>query len=318
MNFWELLEPPGSDYRHMQVSGKLAHPFHLPAAECEACGQHVSTLDTVLPYECPTTLRQHPLLTDHDAVVSLKEFRKLEKQFMAEFGIRNLREPKLTPGACLQPAVLNVPAVPKADFLWSNLWSGLSSIVVSGRVHQVFLAQAKAAVALCPVTLGKVGKASASSAPRIPRSGEPEDMMDTYPARETAGIGPYYQLLVIAQSGYPPGTEPGPSCPSCGEALEQDWKAENSMARQRSRRQQEAWDKLTTKDLEAAWNGDAIFRLAGRGSVLVANPLKVQLEEMGATNLSFREFPAPPPPTLPKSRAARLRKLKALRKAGAR
>jgi hypothetical protein len=76
-------------------------------------------------------MRRHSLLTDHDAEIPIKEFRKLERKLVAELRKTGFKSPALMPSACLQPGFLDVPSVPKADFLWSDLWSGLSSIVVS-------------------------------------------------------------------------------------------------------------------------------------------------------------------------------------------
>ena len=71
MKFWQIEEPPGSDYKHVWVSGKLYHPFRLPSVECDVCGETVSSFNAVLPYECPTTMREHPLFSDHDATNSV-------------------------------------------------------------------------------------------------------------------------------------------------------------------------------------------------------------------------------------------------------
>src|SRR6516164_2966687 len=122
MTFWEIREPAGSDYKHVHVSGKLEHPYRLPDVECEKCGVSVcSYYDVVLPFECPASFRENCLLKDADNEVSLKSFKELVKQIAAK--LPKSAGSRLTPQACFQPGFLDVPSVPKNDFLWSDLWS---------------------------------------------------------------------------------------------------------------------------------------------------------------------------------------------------
>ena len=66
MTFWEIREPAASDYKHVHLSGKLEHPYRLPAVECEKCGTSVCRYyDVVLPFECPVSFRENHLLTDN-------------------------------------------------------------------------------------------------------------------------------------------------------------------------------------------------------------------------------------------------------------
>lgn len=98
---------------------------------------------------------------------------------------------------------------------------------------------------------------------------------------------------VLAKSGYPPGTEPGPACPTCGACLERDWKAEVSMAQKRDNLRQEMWRNLTGKMLESIWTGSPIFRLADRSTLLVTEELKERLEGLKVTRVEFRPYPRP-------------------------
>ncbi|MEI7730859.1 MAG: hypothetical protein WCO56_14895 [Verrucomicrobiota bacterium] len=295
MKFWELKEPWGSDYEHVKVSGKLHHPYRLPTAICEACEEKLSEWNTVLPFECPASMREHPLLTDSEAEVPLKEFRKLEKTISAEMHHAEFSKLKLRPGACLQPGFLDVPAVPVMDFLWSDLWSGLSAILVNERVVDLVGTLCKDSVVFCPVNLRKVGKRAAKTAPRLPKSGEPEDMMQHYPAGKASGVGPYYHMIINAQSGYPPGAAPTFLCSTCGTELPPDWKSEHSPSREHYRKQQEAWTNLTASILESIWDGAPIFRLADKGTVLITDTLKTRLEEIQASNVCFHVFPTTQP-----------------------
>ncbi|MCX6886211.1 MAG: hypothetical protein NTX27_14350 [Verrucomicrobia bacterium] len=135
MTFWETREPASSDYRHVHVSGKLDHPYRLPTAKCEKCGESIGEFDAVLPFDCPASLRKNPLFTDKDSEVPIKEFQRLAKKIVAEAGEPGAKAAKPVPGACLQPGFLDVPSLPNVDFLWSDLWSGSSSMVVSERVR---------------------------------------------------------------------------------------------------------------------------------------------------------------------------------------
>ncbi|HYG35509.1 MAG TPA: hypothetical protein VEC99_12025 [Clostridia bacterium] len=311
MRFWELVEPSGSDYKHVQVNGKLEHPYRLPAAECDACGSSVAEWNVVLPYACPDSMRKHPLLTDPDAEVPIKAFQKLERELATELRRSGVKKPALAPGAFLQPGFLDVPSVPTSDFLWSALSSGLSTVVVSDRVGSLLQEHCKSTdIALCPVTPRRIGKRSAKSTPKLPKSGEPEDMMKEYKAAKVVSVGPYYELVVLAQSGYPPGTEPGPVCRVCGESLRQ--------APEYYSLQRRAWDNLTPAVLESVWGGASIFRLVEKGTLLVVDELKKRLEEMRLSNICFREFPISRPSAALNRRPARLPTVRKSQKGGGR
>ncbi|HYG35249.1 MAG TPA: hypothetical protein VEC99_10720 [Clostridia bacterium] len=286
MTYWEIKEPEGSDYKHVHVSGKLDHPYRLPTAQCEKCGQSVCSLDVVLPNECPARFRENRLLTNVESDVSIKEFNKLTKDLAVELQRSGTKIPKLLPGACLQPGFLDVPSIPSADFLWSNLWSGLSFIVVSERVRASLEKLPTRDIAFYPVTFRQVDKRSAKSPPRISASGEPEDVMkEIGVANKIYSIGPYYQLLVLAESDYPPGAEPRSVCSACGEETDPDWEAKDT-----------AWDNLTAEVLVSISKGYHIFKIPGRGAVYVTEAFKNLLEHLGATNVGFKLFRAPKVP----------------------
>jgi len=295
MKFWEMDEPSLGDYKHTYINGKLNHPFRLPAVNCEACGESVWEFDVVLPYQCPLPLRKNRLLTNCEAEVSMKEFRKLERDIVRQLRRDGIERPTLAPSACLQPGFLDVPASPTADFLWSDLWSGITCIIVAKRIKSLMESAGIRDIAFCPVTMRKVGRRSPKTPPRVPRSGEPEDLMNDIKSSTARNSTFYYfQLLVCAESGYPPGTEPGPVCKVCGQER-QDWKSESSLSRKRWATQQKAWKELTHEVLLSVWKGSPIFRLAAQGTVLITDELKDRLQEIGATNVVFKEYPAPQP-----------------------
>lgn len=283
MTFWEIREPAGSDYKHVHVSGKLEHPYRLPAVECEKCGASVSSYyDVVLPFECPASFREDGLLKGADTEVSFNSFTKLVKQIAAK--LPRGAGSRLKPEACLQPGFLDVPSVPKDDFLWSNLWSGLDSMVVSARVRQAIEDIGPVGVEFFPVTFRRVGNRRPESAPRIPVSGEPENMMQNFKASKGVPIvPPYFQLLVSAEADRPPGAEPGQVCELCGEEKDPDWAAKDK-----------AWKNLTAGLIASLSKGLDLFRIPQSGAVIVSDRLKTAMEGMGATNVCFRTFPAEP------------------------
>lgn len=288
MNFWEICEPFGSDYKHVHVSGRIEHPFRLPATCCDACGQPVSAyFDVVLPYECPPRFRKNRRLTDEDANISMKEFTELAKDLVTEIRKPEGKIHKPSAGAYLQPGFLYVPSIPKADFLWSNLRRGLSSIIVSERVRDALTTLPLQDVAFHRVTLRKIGRRSAKSVPCTPISGEPEDMMDEFRVgSRPSGVSRYYQLLIMAEAKYPPGAEPGRVCDCCGQETRPNWNTKDA-----------AWKKLTTETLVLISKGFCIFRIPERGTVYVNDEFKSAVEQLRATNVEFRAFPTPAKPS---------------------
>src|SRR5207253_555182 len=72
-------------------------------------------------------------------------------------------------------------------------------------------------VRFCPVTIKKVGKHKASDRAPRPRSGEPEDILrHIKPDKDPARFGPLYEMVILGESGRPPGTEIKHVCPGCG------------------------------------------------------------------------------------------------------
>ncbi len=285
MRFWKLDSPKYSDYKSSYTNGSLEHPYRLPAAECDECGATVSW-DTILPCECPPASRT---VFTEPATVSIHKFDRIAAKFRGDLKKRHISPDLVRPGCHLQPGFLDVPSKPVADFLWT----GLSSVVVSERIRILFDALKIPSVAFCEVTLRKIGTRSGKASPPVPDSGEPEDIIGEVRVRSPSRtITPYYQLLVLADSGYPPGTEPGPVCKVCGEALEQDWKSEVSKARQRWRAQEQAWKTLTHQTLRSVWSGSPIFYLASRATLLLTEDLKDQLQKITSTNVAYTKFPA--------------------------
>jgi len=284
MKFWEIQEPACSDYKHVHVSGKLRHPYRLPATDCEVCGSSVSYFyDVVLPIECPPAFRDHYLLTDEEARVSVKDLEELVNKLGLKLPERT--SVRLLPRACLQPCFLDVPSTPKEDFLWSNLWSGLSSVVVSERVRKAIEDSAAPGVTFYRVTPGRIGRSSPKASPRIPASGEPEDMQQEFASAKKSTSGPcYYQLLLSADANYLPGAKQRSTCEICGTEEKPNWKSKD-----------EAWNSLTSERIASLAKGLEIFRIPERGTLYATDRIKSILEKLGATNVSFRPFPRESP-----------------------
>ena len=85
----------------------------------------------------------------------------------------------------------------------------------------------------------------------------------------TDQIGPYFEMLVSSESGYPPGGESTAVCTGCGrESIDDD------------RRQ------IVT--LPAMWNGHEIFTLATTLYIIVTDEIKQELERLRVTNVAYR------------------------------
>jgi hypothetical protein len=255
-----------SDYAHTFINGSLAHPFSLPGVKCAVCKQTWGG-SRILPYQCPESLRRRKEIRN-SWPISLAEHKKLQVEVLIALRGEGFVIDSLKPGDGLQPCYLDVSSRPRADFLWSSI----GSLVVSHRIKDFFEKHAIAEVALAKVELRKIGKREATFPPPIPASGEPEDLINEAPMlTDTSTIGPYYELIVLNESGYPPGGEPKSICSGCGRR-EID-----------SRRRQI----VMTPEM---WKGDKIFFLSTTLYVILTNELKELLERNNPTNMIFKEI----------------------------
>ena len=265
--FWRL-NPPNydSDYAHSFINGSLEHPFSLPGVNCAVCRQTWAG-SRILSYLCPKSLRRRKEILD-SWPIPLAEHKKLQAEVLAALRRDGFEIDSLGPGDDLQPCYLDLPSRPRADFLWSSN----GSVVVSHRIKDLFEKHGIAEVAFAKVELRKVGKREAELPPPIPASGEPEDLINEAPLlTETSTIGPYYELIVLNESDYPPGGTPKSICSGCGRR-DVDYK----------RRQV-----VMTPEM---WKGEKIFFLATTLHVIVTNELKELLERNNPTNVVFKEM----------------------------
>lgn len=265
--FWRLDHPDyNSDYAHTFINGALDHPFSLPGVECAVCKETWGG-SRILPYQCPESLQRRKEIKN-PWPISLAEHKKLQAEALTALRSEGFEVDSLKPGDALQPCYLDAPSRPRADFLWSSI----GSLVVSHRIKDLFEKHAIAKVAFAKVEMRKVGKREAKLPPPIPTSGEPEDLINEAPLlTDTSTIGPYYELIVLNESGYPPGGAPKSICSGCG-------RPDVDNKRRRI---------VMTPEM---WKGDPIFFLSTTLYVIVTNDLKESLESNNPTNVVFKEI----------------------------
>ena len=267
--FWRLQQPDSdSDYADTYVNGTLDHPFALPGVKCERCGQTWSGT-AILPHELPPELQSLPQLRN-GWPISGREHAELRRRVLDALRAAGAPIAELRVGAIFQPVYLDVPSRPEADFLWS----GLGSVVVSERVRDTIAGAALTGCEFVPVIPRKIGKRQATRRPPIPRSGEPEDLLARVEqVRDPSEIPQYYELVVTAQSKYPPGAEPESTCELCGrEAYDADART------------------LVMKP--PMWNGQDVFFLATTLWIIITDRMKALLEPLRPTNVSFGAMPS--------------------------
>ena len=264
MQFWRIAEPEyDSDYERLHINGLLEHPFGLPGVKCDVCGEKWGG-SGALPMECPLTFRNHHYLTNRWPI-SRKDHEKLQQELMKELGIEGEAFVRLRPGDDFQPSYLDVPSIPRADFLWP----GPGNLVVSERVKELLQNVCPREITACPVILRRIGKHDADQTPHIPSTGEPEDMILEVPlAENTSKLHPYFTIIIQRESGLPPGTETASECPGC-----------RRLAVDRSQR--------TLRMTSSMWDGSHIFYLATTKYILMTDELKTRMEELRPANVSF-------------------------------
>lgn len=264
MIFWRIESPNyESDYKHTYLNGSLDHPFGLPGIECDVCGATWGG-SKIFPVVCPQSLRSHKKIKD-GWPINRREHARLQEEIMAVLNRSGETSIDLSPGARFQPGFLDIPSRPRADFLWSSI----SSLVVSERIKEALIKYCPNDIAACPITLRKIGKREANLPPPMPSTGEPEDLIDEVPIlKNKSEVGPYFEILILKESDYPPGGTPVSICAGC--------KRPNV-------------DKSTRelKMTDSMWRGATIFFLATTLQVMITDELKEGLEELQPTNVVF-------------------------------
>ena len=265
--FWKLTQPEyNSDYDHSLINGSLEHPFGMPGVNCSVCGATWGG-SRILAVTCPEGLSEQKEIKDRWPI-SLDAHKTLQELALSELAENGVKMEALRPGDSFQPAYLDVPSRPRADFLWSSL----GSVLVSQRVRNVLEHSELNDVNFCEVIMRKVGKREARFPAPVTASGEPEDLITELPLLENLdGVERYYEMIILKESRYPPGGTPRSICEGCGRP-----DVDNTTRRI-----------VMTPEM---WQGDSIFFLATTLYVIVTEPVKQLLESIGSSNVVFEKI----------------------------
>lgn len=263
MKFWRITSPNyTSDYSRTWINGSLSHPDSLPGVICDVCGETWGG-SRILPDIAPAVVMKRR--SKGVWPIPLEQFDALREEAEAQIHRQRLR---LMPGDSFQPAVLDVPSIPRADFLWGSL----GSLVVSARVRDLFAEKCGAALALAEVKLGKIGKKEARLPAPIPSTGEPEDLItEAKPLSDLSSVGPYFEAIPTSESGWPPGGAPVSVCSGCLRPQV------DNQTRQLAMR----------ADM---WRGAPVFYLATSLWIIVSDDLKKEIEFLAPTNVLFESL----------------------------
>jgi hypothetical protein len=171
----------------------LRHPYGLPGVYCPVCRQTWGG-SRVLLVPCPPPFHKHPNVRG-GGPIPLEEHLALREQIRAALARSGGTVPPLMPGDQFQPGQLKLRSEPHCDFLWP--W--VSGPVVSPQVKELFEQQQVSGVEFAPVEVTRPHR----------RSGPP-----------------FYQMVIGAESGRPPGAEITHVCSGCGRQEDDDAKRE--------------------------------------------------------------------------------------------
>jgi hypothetical protein len=236
------------------------------SVKCDVC-EDTWGGSRILPFECPDSFRNHKNITDAWPVTR-SEHENLQKEIMDALQITAPTFVGLRPGDDFQPCFLDVPSRPRADFLWSSI----GSLIVSERIKNVLIDSCFDNIAAFPVSLRKIGKREAKLPTPIPSAGEPEDIIDeVLVLKDKTEVDPYFEILILKESEYPPGGMPMKICPGCKRP-----DIDNSTRQ--------------LKMISKKWKGDDIFFLATTLYIVITDGLKEQLERCRPTNVVFENI----------------------------
>ena len=263
--FWRLMEPQyDSDYRHTFINGKVEHPFSLPGVKCESCGATWGG-SRILAVPCPDEIQNRKELKERRPM-SGREHRVLRNEVASALKGHGYTVQDLSPGDFFQPSFLDVPSKPRADFLWASL----GSVIVSARIRRLFEEAGYRGAEFCPIILRKVGKLEARLPPPIPSTGEPEDMFaETELVKPTNDIGPYFEMLITAESAKPPGAEVASKCDLCG---------------------REEYDRRVLVMRPEMWRGEDVFHLATTLWIVITGSVRDALRQLRPTNVMIQRL----------------------------
>ncbi|MGR9086643.1 MAG: hypothetical protein ACU841_06165 [Gammaproteobacteria bacterium] len=193
--------------------------------------------------------------------VSDEEHAALQKEIAGYLNKEFVSFETFRPGDIFQPAYLDIPSKPEADFLWPNI----RSFVISERMKRMVFDELSGDVEIVPIKLRKIGS---NHPPAFEAGGSEGKAGNSGRTQSTNAISPYYQVLVRAVSDYPKGGSPVSVCSVCKhEAIEDDKR------------------ELIMRD--EMWRGHQIFFLRTTLYVMVTENLADKIRKAQATNVSF-------------------------------
>jgi len=237
-------------------NGELTHQFRLPGIKCSECGTTWGG-SRILPYTLSDALQRKVELRQPWPIDDVAH-RRLRDEVLGELRASGHSIDVLRPGDAFQPAMLDVAAPPDADFLWSA-----ESVVVSKRIHAALTTVPLRGATFAPVTI------------RTGRRAHADRRAGSVMAEAAGPHAPaYYELIVRAESGLPPGIEPVRYCGSCG---------------------RRSFDHETRRMvmLPEMWKGEQVFLLATTLWIVITDPVKQIIEGAGTTNVEFVSLDAP-------------------------
>lgn len=247
----------------LQINGNLEYIYRLPGLTCAACGAAYGG-SRILSVSAPPQIRNDKRFMRRWPV-SDKEHAALQKELAGYLEKEFVNFVTFRPGDNFQPAYLDIPSKPVADFLWPNI----RSFVVSERMKKLVFDELSDDVEIVPVQLRKIGKLNAKLPQATPVSGKPEAITDEAELNNPGdSIGRYYQVLVRSESDYPTGGTPVSTCPLCKRKSIEEEKRELIMK-------------------EEMWSGQQIFFLRTTLHVVVTEPLAEKIRRFHASNVEF-------------------------------
>ena len=263
--FYRLKSPDEtSDYAQAWVNGELKRPFGLPAIRCRRCAQ-TWTGWRVLPFALPRVLEMHPKLRDRSPLDDA-EHAALRLEVKQAFASEGARIEPLAPGDSFVPSHWSIPTIPEDDFLWPDV-----TPIVSAKVRDALVAIKATGIAFVPVVPSRIGGFSPRDAPRVPASGEPEDLMTEAPIVEPNDprTANYYEMVIAGESGAPPGCVERARCSACG-------RVEFNTSKRR-------FEMTATM-----WRGHDVFYMATTRYIFVTARVRDAIENAGATRFEVR------------------------------
>jgi hypothetical protein len=223
----------------------------------------------------------------------MTEFRRLIEKLTAHWATRDRRRDLLLPGRYLQPSFLDLPSAPESDVLWPSP----GSLLISTRLRDLLKPMLDSGIRTCPVILRRMGRRRPCGPFRVPKSGEPEDLIRSggHKVRTHRKPPTYSEVVFLDEWLDPPGVISCPRCRQCGERVYRDLEGQHWNEVYQSEKR--AWAHLDRRAL-ARWMGDRHLVLVN-GAIVGSAAIRKALQNADASNIRFEPFPSPEPDPTP-------------------